>query len=78
MPSVKSLLIGNELVNHFSPISSRVIHDTKTSSTTLGPEGKLETDLCLKRREFIAGTWYKVLERVTFLPNMILLYLFGT
>ena len=40
--SVKSLLIGNELVNHFSPLSSWVIHDTKISSTTLGPEGKLE------------------------------------
>ena len=74
MPSVKSLLIGNELVNHFSPISSRVIHDTKTSSTTLGPEGKLETDLCLKRREFIAGTWYKVLERARGLKGSWWLY----
>lgn len=59
MLPVKSLLNGNELVNHLSPISSWVIHDMKTSSTTLGPEGKLETDLYLKRREFIAGTWYK-------------------
>lgn len=59
MPSVKSLLIGSEFVNHLSPVSSLVIHDTKTSSTILGPEGKLETDLYLKRREFIAATWYK-------------------
>ena len=57
MLSVRSLLIGSEFVN-LSPVSSWVIHDTKTSSTTLGPEGKLETDLYLNR-EFIAGTWYK-------------------